>query len=374
MLLTADDRTGALESGGACADLGFDARFVPEVGDPDAIATVGRPDATGRCAIFDLNTRHCQPADAHRRMSATLALEASFRCHKMDSGLRGNWPHEVAALIAAGRRVGLLASFPAAGRRCDRGTVFIDDVPVAESAFGRDPRNPLFSSRPVDHLRAAGCSKALQNGDLAVLNANDDEELRAAAERCREEGRTLVGTTGGIGAYVGALVRAAPAEAPLRRSDPASATAWLRSFAIKRPALIVCGSLHPLSRAQIAALECPMAMPHQHRQAVQRLAAGLDAVLTTSHSADPIDDATADAMAAQLAAAAWRCLEASGASTLIVLGGDTAAATLGNRPLRVLGTVDVGVPLCRDETAALDVVTKGGGIGTPDTLVRLLSR
>ena len=366
LLISADDRTGALEAGGACADLGFDARFVPDIDAMNAHADGEAPSAS-RCAILDLNTRHCSPAQAQERMLATLAVDARFRCHKMDSGLRGNWMHEVAAALTAGHRVGLLASFPAAGRRCDGGVVTIDDVPVADSAFGRDPRNRLFSSRPADYLKAVGCGEKLRNGDLVVLNANDDDELHAAARRCREEGRTLVGTTGGIAAYV----------ANLPRTDvslPSPASARWRRYRLRRPALVVCGSLHPLSRAQVAALDCATVLPHQSQYARTTLAAGNDVVLKTAENPDAIDDAAADAMAATLAAATWQCVGAGDAATLILLGGDSAAAVLGDRLLSVLGTVDVGVPLCRDETTGLAIVTKGGGIGQPGTLQELLSR
>ena len=68
----------------------------------------------------------------------------------MDSGLRGNWAQEVAALLGAGHRVGVIASYPDAGRRCRGGTVYVHGVPVAEGPLGRDPRNPLPSSRPEE--------------------------------------------------------------------------------------------------------------------------------------------------------------------------------------------------------------------------------
>ena len=346
-LITADDRTGALETGGACAALGLKTRLVrAPTGDDD-------------CAVMDLDCRHCAPAEARRRVAAAHGRAAHFRGHKMDSGLRGNWAHEAAALVESGHRLGILASFPDAGRRCDNGTVFIHDVPVAESAFGRDPRNRLLSSRPADYLVAAGCASALANGELVVLDANTNDELSAAAARCRDEQRMLVGTTGGIGAYVATQYGAPTATLTRRRALP-------------RPALVVCGSLHPLSRAQIDALHCSSTTLDAADQALAALASGADAVLATATRATAISDAEADATAADLASATWRILAASGARTLIVLGGDTAAAILGERELRILGNVDVGVPLAKSESEQLHIVTKGGGIGTPATLRDLL--
>ena len=345
LVITADDRTGALETGGACADLGFDVRLTTA------------PDMTDDCAVIDLDSRHCAAVEAARRIDEAHRLAARFRCHKMDSGLRGNWAHETASLIALGRRVGVLASFPDAGRRCDNGTVYIRDVPVAESPFGRDPRNRLLSSRPVDYLRAAGCETALADGRLVVLDANTKNELSAAAVRCRDEDRMLVGTTGGIGAYV-ATLRAG------RRGDLPP---------LPRPALVVCGSLHPLSRTQISRLPFLTVSPDDDAgRALAALQDGGDVVLATEMTGATIADAAAESMASLVAATTWHWIEASGASTVVILGGDTAAAVLGDRTLRVLGSADTAVPLCETEDGRLAVVTKGGGIGEEDTLARLL--
>ena len=346
LLITADDRTGALETGGACADLGFDVRLTTE------------PDATDDCAVIDLDSRHCTTAEAALRIGEAHRLAARFRCHKMDSGLRGNWAHEVAALMAQGHRVGILASFPDAGRRCDGGTVFIRDVPVAESPFGRDPRNRLLSSRPIDYLRSAGCENALAGGRLVVLDANTNDELNAAAIRCREENRMLVGTTGGVGAYVATLRSGRRGDLP----------------ALPRPALIVCGSLHPLSRMQIAKLGCLTVGPDDSAgEALAALQCREDVILATEMTTGEIEDTAAESMAALLATTTWDWITASATPTLIVLGGDTAAAILADCRLRVLGSADTAVPYCQTDDG-LAVVTKGGGIGQEDTLATLLQR
>ena len=59
---------------------------------------------------------------------------------------------------------------------------------------------------------------------------------------------------------------------------------------------------------------------------------------------------------------------------LVVLGGDTAAAVLGDEPMVVGGTLAPGVPWSRraDGSGPL-VITKAGGFGHPTTLVDLLA-
>ena len=345
LLVTADDRTGALETGGACADLGYRVRLdtVPVAGDD--------------CVLLDLASRHLRPREAAERTLVAHRQAARFRCHKMDSGLRGNWPHEVAALLTTGRRIGVLASFPDAGRRCVDGTVLVHGVPVAETAFGRDPRNRVTSSRPEDYLRAAGCGPALGRRDLVVFDASDNAELAGAAARCREEDRVPVGSTGGIAAYAAGL---RPPEAVAPPTLP-------------RPSLVLCGSLHPVTRSQVDALPDPSFGPNDHEAIVDALKSGADVVVATPPATGVIEAAAAEAMAARLAANAWTWLAAGGGQSLVILGGDTAAAVLGDGALLVLGNLDTGVPLCVTEGGGTAVVTKGGGIGAPDTLSKLLS-
>ncbi len=345
LLVTADDRTGALEVGGAIADLGFAARLA------------GAPACRDDCLLLDVASRHVEGAAAGRAVVAAHGHPARHRCHKMDSGLRGNWAHEVAALLGAGHRVGVIASYPDAGRRCRDGTVYVHGVPVAEGPLGRDPRNVLPSSRPADYLRAAGCGDALQNGDVVVLDADDNAELRTAAQRCHTESRIPVGATGALAAYA-ALIRNQPPAAPP---------------VLPRPALVVCGSLHPLSRRQLAGL--PAAQFHESDVglAEQELRRGNDAVLATANSVGPIADSAAEAMASKVSASVQELLSRCAVGTLVILGGDTAGAILGDRPMRVEGCVLTGVPVSRFEGEELRIVTKGGSIGDENTLCRILA-
>ena len=68
--------------------------------------------------------------------------------------------------------------------------------------------------------------------------------------------------------------------------------------------------------------------------------------------------------------------QTSGLKTLVLTGGETAAAvlvTVGIQLLRVQGEVLPGLPLSRavDLPGFPDLITKSGGFGMPDTLLRL---
>ena len=131
------------------------------------------------------------------------------------------------------------------------------------------------------------------------------------------------------------------------------------------PRLILCGSLNPLSREQLrwTGIE-PRYLP---------LAEGIadgPAVIATPLPTGDIDDEAAAAMAAQASRAVRRLW--AGIGTLIVVGGDTAAALVGDDTLECMGAVAPGIPASRYESVCL--VTKGGGIGEPDTLRELMQR
>jgi uncharacterized protein YgbK (DUF1537 family) len=334
LFVTADDRTGALEIGGVMANSTFPVPVGPLASDE-------------LCAVVDIGSRHLSPTAAADALTRAHRQAADLRCHKMDSGLRGNWPYEVQALNQLGHRVAVVPSFPDAGRRCRDGVVYIQGVPVLESPFASDPLTAPVSSRPMDILEATSCHR----GDVVVWDADNNDELRAAISRCRTENRVLVGPTGAIGAY-GATVF--PGLRPAR-------------FKIVPPVLIICGSLNPVSRGQLDQLHCPrFGVADDFDDMIDELDL---AIVQTPLPDGPISGAAAVATAKQVAERARQWLLKAG--TLLVIGGDTAAAIVGDETLEVLGTVATGIPIARFGERLL--VTKGGGIGTTMTLAELLA-
>ncbi len=332
LFVTADDRTGALEVGGALAS---ETVTVP----------VGPFAESSTCCVVDLVSRHVSAAAAFEITRRAHDREAAFRSHKMDSGLRGNWPAEISALLALGHKVAVVPSFPDAGRRCKDGVVYIQDVPVLESPFAADPLNAPVSSKPVEVLEAAGCT-----GDVVVWDANDNDELAAAISRCHQESRVLVGPTGAVAGFAATVL---PDRKPLDVRMP-------------QPVLIVCGSLNAVSRQQIARLDCPAVFTGDAIPTVPL------ALLVTRQPRGPVSEVAAEAMAAEIAGQALAALGAGTTATLLVIGGDTTAAIVGDETLEVLGTVDTAIAFARFRGHY--IVTKGGGIGTRDTLLNLLQR
>lgn len=330
VLLSADDRTGALEIGGLVADAEHTIPVGPNV-------------ESERCCVLDIATRHLSPGEAQARMAAVLARNADHRAHKMDAGLRGNWPYEIQVLLDGGYKVAVVCAFPDAGRRCKDGVVYIHDLPVLESVFGADPLNAPVSSRPAEVLEHVGVA-----GDVVVWDANDNDEMQAAIDRAQRQGRILVGASGVLGAFARALLGSSQ---PRRIRTPA-------------PRCVLCGSLNPLSREQLERIGLPI-------QTVGEVIDFADTtVIATPVPEGIITDAQAQFMAKQARDVLLARLSELG--TLIVIGGDTAAALVGEDPLEVMGTVAPGIPASAFRGVCL--ITKGGGIGQPDTIRELLSQ
>lgn len=330
VLLSADDRTGSLEIGGLIANENYS---VP----------VGPGAESEQCCVVDIATRHLSVAVAQQRMADLFSRPAAHRAHKMDAGLRGNWAQEVEVILREGYKVAIICAFPDAGRRCHEGVVYIHDLPVLDSVFGSDPLNPQISSKPAEVLEHFGV-----RGDVVVWDANTNEEMEAAVARAVAEERIVVGASGAIGAFAKLFL---PAGVP-------------RHISLPKPLVVLCGSLNELSREQIGRIGAPV----QH--VVGKVSIDPVTVLATNRVSGRLDDESALAMAnvcADVVERSW-----SKFRSLLIIGGDTAGAIVGDETMDTIGCVAPGIPVSWFKERL--VVTKGGGIGQPATVAEIVSR
>jgi len=384
--IIADDLTGACDTG--CLFAG-----------PGPVGVLAAPvlTAAGSSAItpvltVDTESRALPPREAAAAVHAAARglrerLAAGHVFKKVDSTLRGAAGIELTALLEHGPFAGALVcpAFPTQRRVVRDGRLLVDCVPVHESAIARDPAfrggtsdvaDLLASGAPVvplglDAVRA-GAEKVAHllghhHGALVAADAETDADLATLAEAALLAPGTLIAGSAGLGR---ALSRVLGCEAPAV-ALPAG-----------RARLVMVGSLHPASRAQLDALVAagvPLVTADARGHgdpapAVAALAAGRGAlVASTSIPADR------EAVAHHLAAAAAHIVERVSPDLVAVTGGDTAYAllqALHPRRLDLAGAPTDGLALGRlvldDDGHALSLLTKAGGFGAADLLATIL--
>lgn len=321
--MAADDRTGAFEV----------AALLAAVIGPVTVTSGVTPDGS---AVVDLGSRG---VDADGAAALAVAVDDSpsrWLAHKIDSTLRGNWAVELEARRrVTGRRVVVLAGWPEMGRACLGGVVHVHGAPIGSV------HDHLAHGTLVPH--AAALREWLHGTDeVALCDVPDHAAMYALAAVLADVDDVLVaGPAGPLGAAFAA--RAVGAHRPRAAAE------------VRSPVLVICGSANAISRAQLARLAA--------------LAPDVE-ILAAADAEGPLHTDVANALAAE----ARTRVEVLQPATIVVIGGDTAAAFLGDAPRLVGGSVAPGLPWSRDEQGGGPlVVTKAGGFGDADTLVRLLS-
>ena len=366
LVVLADDRTGANETAGGCAELGCGS--VPVIAWQSVERASRLRDAV---IVLDLGSRHLDRSEAADRVGiagrAVDAIDGGARlAHKIDSTLRGNWATEI---VASQRRNGVpiivVPAFPAAGRTCRDGIVMDHGVPVSEGPMRLDPRQPVLSSDPGVHLRGVGAVGVASirsadellrwveaaSGGIAVCDATTDADISALANAwAHHPNAVFAGTAASVAAAARCLVGHGRTDARARPSLP-----------LDGPVLVVCGSLHPAARRQLAFLDTRTArLPGRP----------VDCLTTTVPEAAGIPADDAQRQAVLLADAAQRAIAQRRYATIIVLGGDTASALLGDEPMVVHGLLAPGAAWGNRHRAVF--VTRPGAFGDDAALADLV--
>ena len=249
LLVIADDFTGALDTGVQFATRGAKTKVVSDL-------NCSLVDVDGDVLVFDVETRHLSPRDAyalvHRVVDQAKDAGIPYIYKETDSGLRGNIGSELAAAMDAFGVSSLpfIPAFPAMHRITRNGVYFIDGVPVAQSAFGQDPFEPVVSS-DVREILARQTDKPStlltpsQAGEktvgIQIFDAETDEDLKKIAKGLGIDALRLSAGCAGFAASLADMLK-------------------LKGKALKHPKLppslfMVCGSINPVTRQQIKEAE-----------------------------------------------------------------------------------------------------------------------
>lgn len=406
--LLADDLTGAMDTGVQTA-VRSDARVFC-VWDPDRIGGVPA-DAT---LLFDTESRNLGDGAAAEAMNGAIrSLRSAGRridYKKIDSTMRGPVISEIRTLLDTGGHPGVLIcpALPGQGRIVRDGVLYLDGVPISETDIGQDPLAPFTASSLTDFLSDAGLPAVLvRDADglrggmdkgfhVFVGDAVTNRDLRNLAEAASGSGLLPVGSAGLASVWPMPVSSGKPGRpvqvslpAPLVfvNGSPASRTlVQIGRLLSDAPDIAV---IHP-SREDLVAPDGDsrrqIALQDARSTIRKALSDGRDILLNTAHlPKEDILAAEGDPETVRLHAG--RILRSladlagslGGAGTLVLLGGDTAFTLLqasGADALEILGPAQPQIPFGIVRGGRWDrmsVVTKAGGFGDPDTLVRLLA-
>lgn len=182
----ADDFTGAAEIGGV--GLRYGLRVVIEtqvnrVKDADLI-------------VIATETRTLSEKDSYNEIEkvTTLLLKQKPRYifKKLDSVLRGNIAAEIEAQlkITGKKRAIMVAGNPEFGRTIEKGTYFIDRIPLAETSFAKDPDFPVHSSIVTDIIKSEelnvnsfSAGSEIPECGIIIGEVKDKKEMELWAEK-----------------------------------------------------------------------------------------------------------------------------------------------------------------------------------------------
>jgi uncharacterized protein YgbK (DUF1537 family) len=335
-LLLADDLTGACDAGAAFLHCGSPVRVWLGAA---AVFAVPEP-----VQAFNTASRALEPeqaAQAVSRAAAALAgIADSFLFKKIDSAGRGPIAAELLAAqqVLAARAILLTPAFPAMGRTVRNGILHIQD-PSGQSQTVE--LAGLFPAAIRDRIAcigsAAEISAALEAGKaVLVCDSQTQAELEALARAAAPLPGLLFAGSAGLAQGLASLQVAAAAPEPAPRSART---------------LIICGTPHPVTAVQLAAVDGARAATSE----ILRI------------RCESGDDERVRA-----------AFEAVKPQALILTGGDTAllvAQALTAHSFILRGELAPGIPWGFVQGGAADgriVMTKSGSFGAPSALDDLL--
>ena len=397
LLMLADDLTGAMDSSVFFAQLGADTKvyLTPELSPADwKMLSEGKESPEVVC--INTESRHLPPAEAAAivfKLARTAAAEKiPYIYKKTDSALRGNVGAELEAFRQGlGLKVlPFVPAHPRLNRILRKGILYIDKVPVNETALGRDPFNPVRFCRAEDILRDTSpeirIAESLMGEGIRILNGETTEDLQLAGKLLEQEGylRALAGC-GGFAETIAKLLY------PVLDNSSEAAEKGIHidaqgSGSLRKGLLVVSGSLHEQSLKQLKkARKQGHAVFWAGDEILEPLGRELAATgigifsgcMLREDTGEPVLSLSMEEAGERIASAAHEAIEKLKPEAVCVFGGDTLTGilkTFGVRSLMVQRELFPGVILGSFELPdgdRLSVVTKAGSFGEEDLIEKL---
>jgi uncharacterized protein YgbK (DUF1537 family) len=399
----ADDITGALDTGVQFVEAGLETVLLLDV-DP-GLPNQNQPGRERPVQVLSTDSRDGDVATAQRRAAqAAERLHRRWLYKKIDSTMRGHVGPEIKAVLrtAGLSRAVVCPAVVGQGRTIREGELWVGGTLLHKSAFGRDPSWPARTSHlgdllsvpsthlPLDVARAdtETLAKAILEAPTPIVSVDAVETADIARiARAAVLSRCLpCGALGLARAWVQSLI----AEGLLRVERSGGIGFAMRGVGTERsaePVLVVAGSRHPTTRAQLgytaAARDLVRIEIETQDQGTQAegwttlaaaLAQGRSVIL---HSPQQEIERGAERLALGETMACWtqRACREFDLAGLVLTGGETALAVcraFGAAAIDILGELETGIPwgrLVGGAAPGLRVVTKAGGFGRPDSIL-----
>jgi len=390
--IVADDLTGAMDSSGYFASLGYTtvvklAPAYPAATDVVVITTTSRAES---------------PEVAWERVTqAVRGLADRVVYKKIDSTLRGNVGVELSAAMAAlkSEKAIVAPSFPAVGRTTVNGFLLVNGTPVAETQFARDPICPVKESH-IPTLLEKSIGQKVGTVSVQDIEAGVDSLFRKVTQMPEKvivadvtdqphlvgivqanvlaKGRWLLCGSGGMARELHLFLGKPPKTAPTNKSKTAVG-----------PALVVIGSQNQVAGKQLQKAKDVLGLSiidvdvddlnteKLAAEAVNVLGQGKSVAITSTFARYVPE--LKQKISVFLADTVMEIMSKQKVGGLFLSGGDIALAvcqTLGIAAIKVNGEVEAGIPageLIGGKGEGMRVVTKAGGFGTEEALVKALA-
>lgn len=418
-LVIADDFTGALDTAVKFSDQGFITR-VDRTFDSKEDWETANVEVLSIC----VPTRHVSPEEAYEKVAEVVrkALREQVCCifKKTDSVLRGNIGAELEAVMDAGQTDALhfIPALPKMNRITEMGVHLVGGLPVSETIFGKDPFDPVresyipnllnISSKEIRKVATGeelkdnaldpvqGPSARTGRPTLFIYDSKTDNDISDWVRSLNEKNQLK---------FVAGCSGLAEALAGFFRTNKQESKS---TIVIKRPLVVISGSLHPVSDEQVKMaakngfqLICISKCVLLSKATAELYLSVLGQTLRGADSSDrqkqriifqfeelrpeevfneetreDIQKKTASEIAAFLGELAVRISQTLADARLFIIGGDTLLAVM-----KAIGTTSVypvrelqpGVVLSIIEqgSQSLEIISKSGGFGHQDLLLDL---